>query len=275
MLGLFEAVCAPWQVERRPRGLLVRRAAAGLGPDGPVPGEGDGAGPGLARGRRARSSSAGRRASRPTCQPVVGEAPELRNYFVAAGLNSIGILTGGGLGPGAGPLDRRRPAGRRRHRDEHRPAAHATRRTRSTGATRTVESLGMVYQCHYPSRSMQTARDAKRSAAARPARRARRVLPGRQRLGGRRLVRAGGRGTRPEQLSWGRQNWFALLGGRAPRGPRGRDPHGHVVHVEVPRAGARRRRRAATTCPPTRSTASRASSRTPSGSTRAARSRPT
>ena len=31
-------------------------------------------------------------------KPVVGEAPELRNYFVAAGLNSIGILSGGGLG---------------------------------------------------------------------------------------------------------------------------------------------------------------------------------
>src|SRR6185312_13763794 len=29
--------------------------------------------------------------------------------------------------------------------------------------TRTVESLGMVYQCHYPTRSMQTARGAKRS----------------------------------------------------------------------------------------------------------------
>ena len=34
----------------------------------------------------------------PDLQPVVGEAPELKNYFVAAGLNSIGILTGGGLG---------------------------------------------------------------------------------------------------------------------------------------------------------------------------------
>ena len=28
----------------------------------------------------------------------MGEAPELDNYFVAAGLNSIGILTGGGIG---------------------------------------------------------------------------------------------------------------------------------------------------------------------------------
>ena len=34
----------------------------------------------------------------PDLKPIVGEAPELRGYFVAAGLNSIGILTGGGLG---------------------------------------------------------------------------------------------------------------------------------------------------------------------------------
>jgi len=30
--------------------------------------------------------------------PIVGEAPEIRGYFVAAGLNSIGILSGGGIG---------------------------------------------------------------------------------------------------------------------------------------------------------------------------------
>ena len=34
--------------------------------------------------------------------PIVGEAPELRNYFVAAGMNSIGILSGGGMGRGRG-----------------------------------------------------------------------------------------------------------------------------------------------------------------------------
>src|SRR5262249_59970412 len=34
----------------------------------------------------------------PDLRPIVGEAPELEGYFVAAGLNSIGILTGGGLG---------------------------------------------------------------------------------------------------------------------------------------------------------------------------------
>jgi len=34
----------------------------------------------------------------PDLGPLVGESPELKNYFVCAGLNSIGILTGGGLG---------------------------------------------------------------------------------------------------------------------------------------------------------------------------------
>ena len=34
----------------------------------------------------------------PDLSPIVGEAPELRNFFVAAGLNSLGILTGGGIG---------------------------------------------------------------------------------------------------------------------------------------------------------------------------------
>ena len=44
MIGLFEAVCAPWHVDGIPAELLLRRAAAGLGPDGALPGEGDGPG---------------------------------------------------------------------------------------------------------------------------------------------------------------------------------------------------------------------------------------
>ena len=95
-------------------------------------------------------------------QPVVGEAPELRNYFVAAGLNSIGILTGGGLGralahwivEGRADVD---ITGFNIDR------LHTYQRNPEYRATRTVESLGMVYQCHYPGRSMQTARGAKRS----------------------------------------------------------------------------------------------------------------
>jgi glycine/D-amino acid oxidase-like deaminating enzyme len=41
MLGMFEPVCAPVAGRRNSRGLQLRRAAAGLGPDGPVPGKND------------------------------------------------------------------------------------------------------------------------------------------------------------------------------------------------------------------------------------------
>ena len=34
----------------------------------------------------------------PDLAPIVGESPELKNYFVCAGLNSIGIISGGGIG---------------------------------------------------------------------------------------------------------------------------------------------------------------------------------
>jgi 4-methylaminobutanoate oxidase (formaldehyde-forming) len=99
----------------------------------------------------------------PDLRPVVGEAPEVKNYFVAAGLNSIGILTGGGMGrvmahwimTGRPDVDVTGMNIDRLHPYQANPEYRRTR---------TVESLGMVYQCHYPTRSMTTARDAKRSA---------------------------------------------------------------------------------------------------------------
>ena len=98
----------------------------------------------------------------PDLRPIVGEAPEVRNYFVAAGLNSIGILTGGGLGrlvahwiiTGHPDMD---VTGMDPARLQPYQANPEYRRTR------TVESLGMVYQCHYPNKALTTARDAKRS----------------------------------------------------------------------------------------------------------------
>jgi 4-methylaminobutanoate oxidase (formaldehyde-forming) len=98
----------------------------------------------------------------PDLLPIVGEAPEVRNYFVAAGLNSIGILTGGGIGrllaqwivDGSPDVDITGINIDRLHGYQTNPEYRRTR---------TVESLGMVYQCHYPNRSMRTARGAKRS----------------------------------------------------------------------------------------------------------------
>ena len=162
MLGLFETVCAPWQVGGIPEDFSF----------GELPPDWDRMTPYLeaAMSRIPISMEAGVRkffcgpeSFTPDLAPVFGEAPELRNYFVAAGLNSIGILTGGGLGramahwivEGSPDID---ITGMNIDR------LHAYQTNPEYRATRTVESLGMVYQCHYPGRSMQTARGAKRSA---------------------------------------------------------------------------------------------------------------
>ena len=161
MVGLFEPVCAPWKVE----GVPGDSSFTSLTPDwermGPFVEQALWRVP-VAMDTGIRTFFCGPESFTPDLSPVVGEAPEVRNYFVAAGLNSIGILTGGGLGRAVAQwivdgrpdidvtginIDRLHPY----------QATPAYRRTR------TVESLGMVYQCHYPNRSMHTARDAKRS----------------------------------------------------------------------------------------------------------------
>ncbi|HEX8793570.1 MAG TPA: FAD-dependent oxidoreductase, partial [Polyangiaceae bacterium] len=207
MVGLFEPVCAPWKVGGVPEdfsfgelnpdwdrmGQYVERAMSRVPKTLEV---------GI------RKFFCGPESFTPDLQPCVGEAPELKNYFVAAGLNSIGILTGGGLGRvlahwivnGRPDVDVTGFNIDRLHTYQSNPEYRRTR---------TVESLGMVYQCHYPTRSMQTARGAKRS-------------PIHDRLAERgayfRDV-SGWEGadwyapdgtTNPDAgpLSWGRQSWF-------------------------------------------------------------------
>jgi glycine cleavage system aminomethyltransferase T len=98
----------------------------------------------------------------PDMAPIVGEAPELKNFFVCAGLNSIGIITGGGLGRVmAHWLMNGRPDVDVSYMNIDR--LHTYQSNPEYRRLRTVESLGMVYQCHYPTRSMMTARGAKKS----------------------------------------------------------------------------------------------------------------
>jgi glycine cleavage system aminomethyltransferase T/glycine/D-amino acid oxidase-like deaminating enzyme len=206
MLGLFEAVCAPWKVDGIPSDFSF----------GELPPDWDRMGPYLeaAMGRVPASAEAGIRkffcgpeSFTPDLQPVVGEAPELRNYFVCAGLNSIGILTGGGLGrtmahwivDGRPDVDITGMNIDRLHTYQANPEYRATR---------TVESLGMVYQCHYPTRSMQTARGAKTSAfhdrlAARGA--YFRDVSGWE---GADWYEPSGGKPDPGPLTWGRPRWF-------------------------------------------------------------------
>ena len=111
-------------------------------------------------------------------------------------MNSIGILTGGGIGRVLA-----------RWIVDGRPDVDVTGMTvervqpwqanREYRRTRTVEVLGTVYAPHHPHR--QHADGARREAvgAARPAGGGGRVVPRRQRLGGRRLVRRAGRARPP------------------------------------------------------------------------------
>jgi heterotetrameric sarcosine oxidase gamma subunit len=206
LVGLFEPVCAPWNVEGIPADFSF----------GEIPPDWDRMGSYLEKAMHRvpvtleagiKKFFCGPESFTPDLRPIVGEAPELKNYWVAAGLNSIGILTGGGLGrilanwivtgdPGADVtgfnIDRLHPY---QANPEYR-------------RERTIESLGMVYKCHYPTMSPQTARGVKRSAVHD------------------RLVAAGayfrdvsgwegadwyapdGHVPKVEKLSWGRENWF-------------------------------------------------------------------
>jgi glycine cleavage system aminomethyltransferase T/glycine/D-amino acid oxidase-like deaminating enzyme len=161
MLGMFEPVCAPWNVGGIPADFSF----------GELPPDWDRMGPFLEKTMSRIPISAqvgirkffcGPESFTPDLAPVIGEAPELRNYFVAAGLNSIGILTGGGIGrliahwiaTGKPDMDITGMNIDRLHPYQANPEYRATR---------TVESLGMVYATHYPGRSMRTARGAKLS----------------------------------------------------------------------------------------------------------------
>jgi len=206
MIGLFEPECAPWKVD----GVPDEASFIELPPDW------DRMAPYVERAMARVPDSVdagikkffcGPESFTPDLQPIVGEAPELKNYFVAAGLNSVGILTGGGLGRVVAHwIVNGRPdvdvTGFNIDRLRTYQANPEYRRTR------TVESLGLVYQPHYPTRSMETARRAK-------------VSPLHERVAARgayfRDVSGwegadwyAPTGVEPhvERLSWGRQNWF-------------------------------------------------------------------
>jgi glycine cleavage system aminomethyltransferase T/glycine/D-amino acid oxidase-like deaminating enzyme len=206
MIGLFEPECAPWKVEGMPEDF----AFGEIKPDWErmggyiekamqrVP---------ITQEVGVRKLFCGPESFTPDLRPCLGESPELRNYFVAAGLNSIGILTGGGVGRmmahwiahGRADVD---------VTGFHVDRLHPYQCTPEYRRTRTVESLGMVYKTHYPTHSMQTARGAKKSPlhdrlAARGA--YFRDVSGWE---GADWYTADGSPPVVGALSWGRQSWF-------------------------------------------------------------------
>lgn len=206
MIGLFEPVCAPWKLDGVPEDFSFGEIQPDWDRMGPYVEKAMSRVP-ISIDAGVKKFFCGPESFTPDLLPCVGEAPELKNYFMAAGLNSIGILTGGGMGrllanwvmtgdPGYDitgfNVDRLHPY---QANPEYR-------------RTRTVESLGMVYQCHYPTRSMTTARGAKK-----PAYYERLAAQGayfKDVSGWEGADWYAPKGVLPkvEKLSWGRQNWF-------------------------------------------------------------------
>ena len=206
MLGLFEPVCAPWQVAGIPADFSF----------GELPPDWDRMAPYLERAMSRVPVSAragikkffcGPESFTPDLLPVVGEAPELRNYFVAAGMNSIGILTGGGIGrviaqwiaDGRPDVDVTAMNIDRLHRYQANPEYRATR---------TVESLGLVYETHYPGRSMRTARGAMVSPVHHRLEAQRAYFRDVSGWEGADWYAPEGAEPKAGELSWGRPDWF-------------------------------------------------------------------
>jgi len=206
MIGLFEPVCAPWHVD-------------GIPPDfsfGEIPPDWDRMGPYLERAMDRvpvtleagiRKFFCGPESFTPDLAPVVGEAPNLRHYFVAAGMNSVGIIHGGGLGRLMANwlVDGRPDMDITGFNIDRFQPYQLNPRYR---AERTVETLGMVYQTHFPGRSMQTARGVKRSPIH--DRLAEQGAYFRDVSGWEGADWYAGPGVEATvgELSWGRQSWF-------------------------------------------------------------------
>lgn len=96
----------------------------------------------------------------PDLGPIVGIAPEMDNYFVAAGLNSIGILTGGGIGRTVAEwIINGKPGVDITGMNIDRFQKYQTNPLYRS--QRVEESLGLVYKCHYPYKGKESARGAK------------------------------------------------------------------------------------------------------------------
>jgi glycine cleavage system T protein len=136
----------------------------------------------------------------------LGEAPGLRNYFIAAGFNSIGFLSGPGAGSvladwivdGRPPLDLPET-------DPRRVAPHETNRRYLE--QRVTETLDVAYEIHWPFQQRTSARGLRRSPLHARVEAAGAVFG--ELLGWERANWYAPDGAdRTETLTFGRQSWF-------------------------------------------------------------------
>ncbi|MEX0281184.1 MAG: FAD-dependent oxidoreductase [Arenibacterium sp.] len=206
MLGLFEPGAAAWKLDGIPDDFQF----------GEIEPDWDRVGPDLEKAYSrvpqtmnygVKKLFCGPESFTPDLAPLVGPTPELKNLWVACGMNSLGILNGAGTGmtlahwivDGTPPID---VTGINVNRFSKEFSTPAFRRDR------TPEQLGKLFGQHYHNESPKTARDVKRS-----------VLYDRLRAAGAYFGEGNGweqpdwfaptpKQAKIEKYSWFRQNWF-------------------------------------------------------------------
>jgi glycine cleavage system T protein len=136
----------------------------------------------------------------------LGGAPELKNYWVAAGYNSIGIISSGGAGMALSQwMDSGEPPFDLWEVDIRR--AQPFQRNRRYLRERVTETLGLLYADHFPYRQMASARGVRRSVLHEQLK-ARGAVFG-EVAGHERANWFAAPGQEAEyRYSWKRQNWF-------------------------------------------------------------------
>lgn len=205
LVGLFEPVAKPWAVDGIPEGFSF----------GEIQADWDRVAPYFDRALRRVPALLDTGVRLMFCGPesftsdhnyLMGEAPNLRRYFVAAGFNSLGILSAGGAGlvmarwivEGRPPMDIWSVNLRRMQ-----PWQNNGRYLRD----RVVESLGIDYQGHWPDRQWQSARGVRKSILHAKVAAAGAVF-GESAGWERPILYADSQPTSAPKYSWGRPHWF-------------------------------------------------------------------
>ncbi|MDE0681222.1 MAG: FAD-dependent oxidoreductase [Gammaproteobacteria bacterium] len=161
LLGAFEPNARPWAMEGIPEDFCFDEIAGSLEHFEPILEQA------LVRMPALESAGletffCGPESFTPDVRYHIGQAPELDNCFVAAGLNSIGLQSAGGIGRvisewirfGHPPKDLWEVDVRRNQ---------PFQRNRKYLRERASESLGLLYATHYPYRQYDTARGVRKS----------------------------------------------------------------------------------------------------------------
>ena len=208
MIGLFEPECAPWKIDRVPENFTFGEIAPDWDRMGPFLEKAMSRVP-VSMELGVKKFFCGPESFTPDLQAIIGEAPELKNYFVTAGLNSVGIIMGPGLGQmmarwimtGNPQVDITGFNMARLHTFQNNPEYRRHR---------TVESLGRVYRCHYPSQPMKTARGARTSAIYERLKSKGAYFRDVSGWEGADWFAPAGQQAVIEKHSWGREHWFAF-----------------------------------------------------------------